>query len=163
MPRGRSAEEMRAQAAKAAGARWHPDGGVEAPEDDLGDLIPPKAGQQAPPSSPTPESPERPDILDFATSPRYLNLSLSLGQRALLKVVYGLELDPEELQAFQLCTGRSADPRTSFRNLVVIAGARAGKDSRLVAVMALYEMAFGDHKVAKGETATIALFAQDAA
>jgi hypothetical protein len=65
------------------------------------------------------------------------------------------------LEIFKVCTGRTLDPRTNFGTVVVIAGARAGKDSRFVAPTALYEAEFGGHVIAKGETATIALYAQD--
>jgi len=44
---------------------------------------------------------------------------------------------------------------------VVIAGARKGKNSRLVGPIALYEAQYGGHKVSKGEVPRIALFAQD--
>jgi len=104
---------------------------------------------------------ERPSIVEFTTSPQYLGLNLSVPQAALLKASYGLPLDPAQLDAFRLCTGRTVDPRRAFRTVVAICGARAGKDSRLVAPTVLYEGIFGGHALGKGEGAVGALFAQD--
>lgn len=101
-----------------------------------------------------------PDIITFTTSADYLGLEISVPQRALLKVSYGLELTEDEMVHFRQCTGRTLDPRTNFTTVVVIAGARAGKDSRLVGPTALYEAVLGGHKISKGETATIGLYAQ---
>jgi hypothetical protein len=103
---------------------------------------------------------QTPDIITFTTSPGFLGLDISVPQRTLLKVSYGLELDEEEMGHFRQCTGRTIDPRTAFSTVVVIAGARAGKDSRLVGPVALYETVFGSHKLSKGETGTIGLYAQ---
>lgn len=101
-----------------------------------------------------------PDIITFTTSPEYLGLDISVPQKTLLKVSYGLELDEEEMVHFRQCTGRTIDPRTNFTTVVVIAGARAGKDSRLGGPTALYEAVLGGHKISNGETATIGLYAQ---
>jgi hypothetical protein len=101
-----------------------------------------------------------PDIITFTTSPEYLGLDISVPQKTLLKVSYGLELTEEEMVHFRQCTGRTIDPRTNFPNAVVVAGARAGKDSRLVGPVALYETEFGSHERSKGETGTIGLYAQ---
>ena len=101
-----------------------------------------------------------PDIITFTTSPDYLGLEISVPQGALLKASYGLELTEDEMVHFRQCTGRTLDPRTNFTTVVVIAGARAGKDSRLVGPTALYEAVLGGHKISKGETATIGLYAQ---
>jgi hypothetical protein len=104
---------------------------------------------------------QAPDIVTFTTSPDYLGLELSPPQRALLKASYGIKLEPDELECFQTCTGRQLDPQINFGTVVVIVGARGGKDSRFVGPSALYESTFGGHKVAKGEDAVIALYAQD--
>ena len=108
-----------------------------------------------------PEQPEAPpDIITFTTSPDWLGLDLSAPQRSLLKASNGIPLSEEEMGYFRACTGRTTDPRINFPTVVVIAGARAGKDSRLVAPTALYEAVFGGHSISKGETPTIALYAQ---
>ena len=102
-----------------------------------------------------------PDIIAFTESADYLGLKLSVPQRTLLKASYGIKLEPDELEIFRACTGRQLDPQINFSTVVVIVGARGGKDSRFVGPTALYEATFGGHKISKGETATIALFAQD--
>jgi len=108
-----------------------------------------------------PEQPEAPpDIVTFTESPDWLGLDLSAPQRTLLKASNGIPLSEEEMGYFRACTGRTTDPRTNFPTVVVIAGARAGKDSRLVAPTALHEAIFGGHSISKGETPTVALYAQ---
>jgi len=109
----------------------------------------------------TVEQPEAsPDIITFTTSPDWLGLDLSAPQRTLLKASNGIPLTEEEMVYFRACTGRTFDPRINFPTVVVIAGARAGKDSRLVAPTALFEAIFGGHTISKGETPTVALYAQ---
>ena len=104
-----------------------------------------------------------PDIIEFVTDPQLLGLTLSPGQTALLKSIYGLTLTDEELELFQQCTGRPTYPEHPFEEVTVIAGARAGKDSRIAAPVVLYEAIFGgyDHHLARGERAIIPLVAQD--
>jgi hypothetical protein len=102
-----------------------------------------------------------PDIIAFTESADYLGLKLSVPQRTLLKASYGIKLEPDELDIFQACTGRQLDPQINFGTVVVIVGARGGKDSRFVGPTALFESTFGGHEVAKGEEAVIALYAQD--
>jgi hypothetical protein len=109
-----------------------------------------------------PRSPA-PDIVEFVTDPSLLGLSLSPAQRALLKSVYGRPLDAEELELFRVCTGRRNYEAVPFSEVTVLAGARAGKDSRIAAPIALYEALFGGHdrQVARGERAIIPIVAQD--
>ena len=102
-------------------------------------------------------------IIDFCTDPQLLGLSLSPAQRTLLKSIYGLPLSKEELGLFRQCTGREHYRGCPFGEATVIAGARAGKDSRIAAPVVLYEAIFGGHEkhLAKGERAVIPLVAQD--
>ena len=105
-----------------------------------------------------------PTIIEFVTDPQLLGLSLSQAQAVLLKSIYGLPLSKEELELFQQCTGREKYPGHAFGEVTVIAGARAGKDSRIAAPVAVYEAIFGDHErhLAKGERAIVPVVAQDA-
>ena len=105
-----------------------------------------------------------PTIIEFCTDPQLLGLSLSPAQATLLKSSYGEPLDDEELDIFRTCTGRARYPGHRFPEVTVVAGARSGKDSRIAATTVLYESVFGGHEahVAKGETGTIVLVAQDA-
>lgn len=104
-----------------------------------------------------------PDILDFVTDPQLLGLSVSTAQRTLLKGIYGLPLDAEELDLWRECTGRETYPGRPFGEVTILAGARAGKDSRIAAPVVVYEGVFGGHEchLAKGERGVIILVAQD--
>jgi hypothetical protein len=77
------------------------------------------------------------------SDPQLLGLPVSPAQRTLLKTIYGLLLDEEELAIFRLCTGRETYPACPFSEATVIAGARAGKDSRIAARVIVYEAVFG--------------------
>jgi hypothetical protein len=105
----------------------------------------------------------RPTIVEFATDPELLALTLSPAQETLLRAIYGLELSPDQLELWQQYTGRTVYPAHPFREVTVVAGARAGKDSRIAAPIALYEALFGGHPahLAKGERAVIPCVAAD--
>lgn len=105
----------------------------------------------------------KPSLITFTTSPDYLGLSVSPYQRTLLKSWDGLELDETELAIWTQCTGRQTYPAKPFSELTVVAGARSGKDSRVVAPIVLYEAIFGDHarKRGRGERLLVPLVAQD--
>jgi hypothetical protein len=104
-----------------------------------------------------------PTIIEFVTDPQLLGLSISPAQRTLLKSIYGLPLDEEELALFRECTGRTAYPGLPFGEVTVVAGARSGKDSRIAAPIVCYEAVFGGHErhLARGERGIIPLVAQD--
>jgi hypothetical protein len=104
-----------------------------------------------------------PDIVGFVTDPQLLGLSLSPAQRTLLKSIYGRPLDEEEFSLFTTSTGRQSYARHAFSEVSVLAGARAGKDSRIAAPIVLFEAIFGGHErhLARGERGMIPLVAQD--
>jgi hypothetical protein len=77
--------------------------------------------------------PATPTIIDFTTEPQLLGLSLSPAQETLQRAIYGLPLDPPQLALWRECTGRETCPGVAFPEVTVIAGARAGKDSRIAA------------------------------
>ena len=80
------------------------------------------------------------NIVDFATDPALLNLSLSPAQETLLRCIYGLDLTAEQFAIFRQCTGRTSyAPGHPFRYVYVLAGARSGKDSRIALTMLLWE------------------------
>lgn len=104
------------------------------------------------------------DIIEFVTDPQLLGLSLSLAQETLLRSIYGLPLPSKDhAEIFTQCTGRASYPSQSFGEVTVVAGARAGKDSRIAAPVVCYEALFGGHAkhLAKGERAVIPIVAQD--
>jgi hypothetical protein len=110
------------------------------------------------------KKPSVPDIIEFVTSPDFIGLNISLAQETLLRSIYGLPLSDEQLQVWRHCTGRTVYPGRPFKEVTVIAGARAGKDSRIAAPIVLYECCFGGHEhiLGKGEKGTVVLVAQDA-
>lgn len=103
---------------------------------------------------------KRPNIIEFVAK---LGLSLSLAQTVLLKATYGLPLNTVELSIFTACTGRAEYLGIEFPEIVVVAGARSGKDSRIAAPVCLYGAAFGNHEryLERGERAVIPAVAQD--
>jgi len=104
-----------------------------------------------------------PSIIEFTTDPQLLGLSLSDAQEALLRAIYGLPLSRAQLELWRACTGRETYPEVPFGEVTVIAGARAGKDSRIAAPVVLYEAIFGGHDqhLSKGERGMIPVVAQD--
>lgn len=105
--------------------------------------------------------PPRPSIISFVTAPEFLGLSLSPAQRTLLKSIYGEALDAGEVDIWRSATGRDAYPARAFGEVVVVAGARSGKDSRIAVPVLMYEALFGGHVVSKGERPVYPLVAQD--
>ncbi len=104
-----------------------------------------------------------PSITDFVTDKQLLGLSISPAQQTLLKAIYGLPLEGEERDLWRQCTGRDTYPAHPFSEVTVVAGARAGKDSRIAAPVVCYEAVFGGHErqLARGERGVIVLVAQD--
>lgn len=92
-----------------------------------------------------------------------LNLSLSLAQRTRLKAGYGLSLNGDELALWSQCTGRRRYPGLPFRETLDLCGARAGKDSRILAPTLCYEALYGCHErhLSRGEMGLLPLVAQD--
>ena len=72
-----------------------------------------------------------PDIIEFVKDSRFLGLSLSEAQETLLRALYCLPLSDPPPELFRLCTGRERHTGRGFNEVTVIAGARAGKDSRI--------------------------------
>lgn len=87
-----------------------------------------------------------PGIIEFVTDQQLLNLTLSEAQATLLRAIYGMPLSPTQLDLFRACTGRQHAPSGGFGEVTVIAGARAGKDSRISAPIMCYEALFGGHE-----------------
>jgi len=102
-----------------------------------------------------------PDIVEFVTDSQLLGLSLSEAQGVLLRAIYGMPLDSTQREIFTLCTGREEYPGVAFQEATILAGARAGKDSRIACPIASYEAVFGGHEkhLSKGEQAVIPLVA----
>jgi hypothetical protein len=89
---------------------------------------------------------------------------VSPAQETLLRGIYGLPLPSSgHLDLWHQCTGRTTYAGQPFGEVTVIAGARSGKDSRILCPAMAYESVFGGHEahLAKGEQAMIPLVAQD--
>jgi hypothetical protein len=104
-----------------------------------------------------------PDIVEFTTGEKYLGLELSDAQETLLRATYALPMSEDQLDIYRACTGRTEPPAVPVTETTIIAGARAGKDSRIAAPVAIYEALFGGHdrQLARGERGMIACVAQD--
>lgn len=105
-----------------------------------------------------------PDIIEFIRDPQFLGLSLSPAQETLLCAVYGLPLPTKDhLDLWRQCTGRETYPGHPFGEVTVVAGARAGKDSRIAAPVVCYEAVFGgqERHLARGERGVLVIVAQD--
>jgi hypothetical protein len=107
---------------------------------------------------------DKPSIIEFVKDKELLGLTLSDPQEVLLRSIYGMTLDPTQREIFTLCTGREDYPATPFQEATILAGARAGKDSRIACPIASYEATFGDYPrfLAPGERSTVPLVAPGA-
>lgn len=104
------------------------------------------------------------DIIEFATGKDYLGLSFEKRkpQKVILKVLYGLPLDEEELKIFNILTKNKGKyiPGQIKSEAVLALGARSGK-SFLTSICACYE-ATRDHwkkYISKGEYVYIVIIA----
>jgi hypothetical protein len=104
-----------------------------------------------------------PTIIDFVKDAGLLGLAVSPAQETLLRAIYGLPLTADQLSLWRECTGRATYPGQGFQEVTVLAGARAGKDSRIAVPIALFEALFGGHskRLSRGERAVIPFVAQD--
>ena len=107
-------------------------------------------------------------ILDAMTDPALFGATFGgpshAAWRALLGGFYGLVMDNTQAETFTSLTGRTEAPTAPMTKLWLAIGRRGGK-SNLVALIAVYEAAFHDHRDRRtaGEWATILLIAADRA
>lgn len=109
--------------------------------------------------------PEGPDIIEFATSRKYLGKDyLSVPQRATLKAIYGLEMTREERLAFLEMSDGREPRRGGYTEIALIWGRRSGK-SDCMGIVATYESVRWGPEIHKyltaGQVATVILIAQD--
>jgi hypothetical protein len=102
-----------------------------------------------------------PNIIEFCKDPDYLGIELSVYQEAFLRAFYALELEGDHYDAYRECTGRTQRPRAPYPEGTLIAGARGGKDSRILVPTISYEGVFGGHEkyLSRGERGVIPLVA----
>ncbi len=78
------------------------------------------------------------------------------------KASQGLELDSDELDFFYKSTGRKKYPvGNRYREIVINSGGRSGK-TLLSAAITLFNVLYGEHNLAKGETGVGLIVASDA-
>ena len=94
----------------------------------------------------------------------FKDLSTWAAWLVLLKALFALLMDGEELKLYQKCTGRKEPPRSPFRELWAVIGRRGGK-SRIVSVVAVFLGLFCSFKeyLAPGERGVIQVIAADRA
>jgi hypothetical protein len=82
--------------------------------------------------------------------------------RVILKAAFGIKLDDDELETFHALAGDRAPPDRQVRELWIIAGRRAGKDS-IASVIAAHVAAFFGHadRLRPGERALVLNLATD--
>jgi hypothetical protein len=101
-----------------------------------------------------------PDL--FGGLPQFRDLSTWHFWVVVLKAVFGLPLDSEELVVYQRHTGRPDPPADEMDEAALVCGRRSGK-SMIAALIAVYLATIPDWRehLAPGETATVALIAQN--
>src|SRR2546423_126449 len=97
-------------------------------------------------------------ILDTA---RRLEMDLSPGQTAVLKLFYGIPItDTEELRLALKGLGRdSLGVLRHYLTCYVLAGRRSGKSMRLIALVAIHEAFFAGHVINENETSYLPVIA----
>lgn len=82
--------------------------------------------------------------------------------RVLLSAIFGLPLDPEQLDLYRRHTGRQTAPTSPTSEAWIIAGRRSGK-SRMAAAIGVFLAAFHDYRriLAPGERAVVMILATD--
>jgi hypothetical protein len=75
-----------------------------------------------------------------------------------LRAFFGLEPEPEDLELFRQCTGRSTWPETAASEAWLPIGVRGGK-SFVIAILAVFFAFFKKHSLSKGEVGYILIVA----
>ena len=96
-----------------------------------------------------------PTIIEACADPTLLNVSLSPAQSALLKAVYALPMDADEVALFTEATGRTEAPVAPFKSISTLAGRRSGKSSRGAAPLAVYESCIAQHEIPETERGVV--------
>jgi len=92
------------------------------------------------------------DIIEFIEDANLLNdRSLSVYQKMGLKAVYGLEMDPEELEAYRRSTGLERYDPKEWDEVSFILGRGSGKTDKLGTNIVLYEAVIRERKLSRGE------------
>ena len=104
-------------------------------------------------------------IIDAIRDPQLIGDEISEAQEMCLRVLYGLPLEPEQVDLFNELAGRppgtSYEPQ-DYREAAFIIGRRGGKSDKLAANTAIYEGCFRDHSpyLSPGETGVVLCLSQ---
>ncbi len=99
------------------------------------------------------------DIIAFIEHADLLNdQSSSISQKTCLKAIYGLPLDPQELEIYKRATGRQTYDAAEQQEVTIIAGRRSGKTTKIAARIVCFE-AVRDHGLPQGEEGYVMLLA----
>ncbi len=99
------------------------------------------------------------NIIEFVEHPDLINdPSLSFAQKTCLKSIYGLPLEPDELELYKRATGRQTYDAREQREATLIAGRRGGKTTKIAVRIVIYE-AVRDHGLPPGEEGCVMLLA----
>jgi hypothetical protein len=90
-----------------------------------------------------------------------LEMDLSPGQEATLRLLYGLPIDDPEQQRLALkATGRETlGADRHYKNAHILAGRRSGKSTRLVALVVIHEALFAGHVIQESEDSYLPVIA----
>src|SRR5262245_41057275 len=80
----------------------------------------------------------------FGALPAFASLETWKSWIVLLKVIFCLPLDDDEVGLFRKCTGRTIPPKKILRELYLIVGRRGGK-SWIVSIIAIFLACFRDY------------------
>lgn len=103
------------------------------------------------------------NIIEFIESPDFINdQDLSIAQRMVLKSIYGLPLNYEELEVFRKTTGLTEYPEgQEWEEVSFILGRRAGKSDQLASNIALYEACAREHRLSVGQLGIVMVVAPE--
>jgi len=80
-----------------------------------------------------------------------IGLGLSVGQSAVLKSLYGLEMTPAEFDIFHAGTAMDFPPTEPQRDFTLLCGRRSGKTTRILSPVAAFECCFRERDLPKME------------
>ena len=102
------------------------------------------------------------NIIEFIEDRRFLNdQSLSLPQKTVLKVMYGLDLNREEKAVYSKLTGLDRYRKREYNFAVGVAGRRSGKTDKWSSTIGIFEGVMRDHSqyLSVGERAYVLVIA----
>src|ERR1044071_3008314 len=106
-------------------------------------------------------------IIDAIRNPKlfgslFPDLSSWSAWLVFLKAVFGIEMEPKELELYRRCTKRAEPPKNGAKESYAIVGRRGGK-SRIVSFAAVFIACFHDFRkyLAPGEVWMVLILARD--